>query len=264
MGNPLASLPSSDLKAIREAIESRRLEAPFGEISVGRCCSNKWALDAAEELQRLTEMGCSGQSIADLLGILAEQRLGQVGVEDLIDLVWTGPEAPGAPSRDTSVVVSELFSNAQHSVLVAGYAVYQGRVVFRALAKRMEKVPGLTVKMFLDVRRQHGDTTADSDILRAFAHRFKTKEWPGERRPQVYYDPRALEMDALKKSSLHAKCVVVDRTTAFVSSANFTEAAQVRNIEVGVLIRSADFASHLARHFEALADCQILKRVPGT
>ncbi len=32
---------------------------------------------------------------------------------------------------------------------------------------------------------------------------------------------------------LHARCVVVDRARAFVSSANFTQRGQERNIEVG-------------------------------
>ena len=53
------------------------------------------------------------------------------------------------------------------------------------------------------------------------------------------------------RASLHAKCVVVDKELAFVSSANFTEAAQTKNIEVGVTLRSAAFAKRLAEHFEA-------------
>jgi phosphatidylserine/phosphatidylglycerophosphate/cardiolipin synthase-like enzyme len=61
---------------------------------------------------------------------------------------------------------------------------------------------------------------------------------------------------------LHAKCVVVDKQVAFVSSANFTEAAQVRNIEAGALVRSARFASRLAHHFEALAAAGVLQPLP--
>jgi len=64
-----------------------------------------------------------------------------------------------------------------------------------------------------------------------------------------------------KRTSLHAKCVIIDRSKALVSSANFTEAAQVRNIEVGVLIKSPRFAGQLADHFLSLADSGALKRV---
>jgi phosphatidylserine/phosphatidylglycerophosphate/cardiolipin synthase-like enzyme len=71
--------------------------------------------------------------------------------------------------------------------------------------------------------------------------------------PEVYYDPRSLDREITAQSRLHAKCVVVDRRVAFVTSANFTEAAHERNIEAGVLIQSPRFASRLADHFDALA-----------
>jgi phosphatidylserine/phosphatidylglycerophosphate/cardiolipin synthase-like enzyme len=54
----------------------------------------------------------------------------------------------------------------------------------------------------------------------------------------------------------------VDKRVAFVTSANFTEAAQTRNIEVGALIRCERFAARLAEHFDALADAGLLARVP--
>ena len=65
-----------------------------------------------------------------------------------------------------------------------------------------------------------------------------------------------------KAASLHAKCIVVDKGLAFVSSANFTEAAQTKNIEVGVLIRSPAFARRLSEHFEILASTCAVKPVP--
>ena len=51
---------------------------------------------------------------------------------------------------------------------------------------------------------------------------------------------------------MHAKCIVVDGVQLFISSANFTEAAQNRNLEVGLLIRSAPLAESLARYFDTL------------
>ena len=83
----------------------------------------------------------------------------------------------------------ELFRQAEQSVLVAGYAVYPGRDVFEALAERMDARPELKVRMLLDVQRKRGDTSAPSDIVRRFADRFRRREWPGSRLPEVYYDP---------------------------------------------------------------------------
>jgi phosphatidylserine/phosphatidylglycerophosphate/cardiolipin synthase-like enzyme len=79
--------------------------------------------------------------------------------------------------------------------------------------------------------------------------------------PELYYDPRSLDQEAVKRSSLHAKCIVVDRQVALVTSANFTEAAQTRNIEVGALIRWERFAVKLAEHFETLAEAGLLRRL---
>jgi phosphatidylserine/phosphatidylglycerophosphate/cardiolipin synthase-like enzyme len=42
-----------------------------------------------------------------------------------------------------------------------------------------------------------------------------------------------------KAAALHAKCLVIDAFDLFVSSSNFTEAAQQSNIEVGLRLRSA-------------------------
>lgn len=74
----------------------------------------------------------------------------------------------------------------------------------------------------------------------------------------MFYDPRSLELAAEKRACLHAKCVVVDRRAVFVSSANFTEAAQERNIEVGLLIRSPALAEGIVRHFEMLVEAKAL------
>jgi hypothetical protein len=75
--------------------------------------------------------------------------------------------------------VSELFAAADEQVLIAGYAVHQGRQVFRVLAERMETRPALRVRMFLDIARHPADTSLESEILARFGHRFRTREWPG-------------------------------------------------------------------------------------
>jgi phosphatidylserine/phosphatidylglycerophosphate/cardiolipin synthase-like enzyme len=115
--------------------------------------------------------------------------------------------------------------------------------------------------MFLNVKRGPGDTSKDEELIAAFGRRFRTQHWPADNPlPEVYFDPRSLVIDPAEKAVLHAKCVVIDGSTAFVSSANFTEAAQVRNIEVGVLIRSRSAAERLVNFFAALIRTGALKR----
>lgn len=216
------------------------------------------------DLQSRVDRGYRAGQLADLLELLAEDRAQPGFSRDSVDLVWTGPEAGGVANRDTGVVVRELFYSATQSVMIAGYAVYQGQQIFLPLAQRMEELPHLRVRMYLDVRRPDGDTSSEAEIVRRFVARFKERDWPGNRLPEIYYDPRSTELDPFRRACLHAKCVVVDEAVAFVSSANFTEAAQLRNIEVGLLVRSPSLARHLVQRFEIMTANNILRPVPGS
>lgn len=85
--------------------------------------------------------------------------------------------------------------------------------------------------------------------------------WPWTPKPELYYDPRSLDMAGHGRSSLHAKCIVIDREAALITSANFTDAAQHRNIECGVIIRKATICRRIAEYFEALCRLGILLRI---
>jgi hypothetical protein len=257
----LGTLTDADLNTVAGALRSGRLHAPFTAVSVQRCCPPDQAEEVAGRLQQLHDEGMRSQHLALLAETVVRTRERRPGAEDLVDLVWTGPETLGVTNRDTGVVVRELFGAAESEVLVAGFAVYQGRTVFKRLAERMEERLGLRVRLFLDVQRHPSDTSLPGELLRRFAHHFCAQEWPGKQLPELYYDPRSLDANVVKRSSLHAKCIVVDRRTALVTSANFTEAAQVRNIEVGALIRDGQFAARLTSHFDTLTDAGLLRRV---
>jgi phosphatidylserine/phosphatidylglycerophosphate/cardiolipin synthase-like enzyme len=262
MGDELLQLADNDLRELAAVLRARRLAAPFTAMSVQRVIAGPAAGTVAGELQRLADQGFQAEQMAAMLDLLVRDRCRRPKLEDALDLVTTGPELPGVTNRDTGVVVRELFASAQRSVLVAGYAVYQGRAVFRALADRMAELPELSVRMFLDVQRGPGDTSMASEVVKRFAERFKTREWPaGRPLPKVFYDPRSLDLEADKRACLHAKCVVVDGEAVFVSSANFTEAAQERNIEVGLLVRSRSLAGRLLLHFDTLVAANLLTPV---
>lgn len=246
-----SNLSDADLRGLAAALKSRRVSAPYSELQITRILSPKLAAEVAASLQELESLSFNEQQIAATLEMLTHDRSNGRKGEPPIDLVTSGPEAPGIANRDTAVVVRELFAHAKKSVLVVGYAVYQGQAVFEALADRMEKIPDLDVKLFLNIARPDNDKTPAEIIVSKYAQRFKDKQWPKDSRlPEVFYDPRSVAED--KRSSLHAKCVVVDAEQVFVSSANFTKAGQERNIEVGLKIESIWLAQRLIRHFELL------------
>ena len=259
--NGLLSLSASDLTALKEAVRTGRLPAPFLPTLIERIVPRAVSGAVSLALQGMAAAGSNREGLVAALGLLSAARTQQPCIDEVIEIVTTGPEAGTVTNRDTQVVVQELFRNAQHSVLVAGYELYQAAPVFRTLADRMAEEPRPSVRMFLNVKRPHGDTSAESELIGAFAYRFRTQHWPTDRAlPEIYFDPRSLATDAKQRAVLHAKCVVVDGRTAFVSSANFTEAAQERNIEVGLLVRSEIVAERLIAFFAALISTGAARR----
>jgi len=249
----LLALSDDDLRNVCTAFRSGRLNPPFRSVALQRFVSITVSNGLAPELQSLHEQGFGAVQIATLLDVLLKDRSQRPRPEDTFDLVTTGPDAGSTTNRDTSVVVRELFDNAEESVLVGGYAVYQGQRVFQALADRMQMKSGLKVQLFLDVRRGPGDTSADSEVVRRFGDRFRQRDWPPDRPfPELFYFPASLEEGSAERAAMHAKIIVVDNARVFISSANFTEAAQQRNIEVGVVIRSKALANQLVKHFASM------------
>ena len=248
-------LSNTDLLSLSAALKSGRIVPPYSGLQVSRVVSGTLANSVRDGLVALQEKGFTALQIVTVLELISGDRNSSRAVESSIDLVTSGPEAPGITNRDTSVVVRELFSHANKSVLVVGYAIYQGNRVFESLAKRMDELPDLNVQFFVNIARQDRDKTASEILVSRFKQRFKDTQWPtGSRLPELYYDPRSISDDEPVRSSLHAKCIVIDGELVFVSSANFTEAGQERNIEVGLKICNEWLANQLTVHFQQLRE----------
>ena len=255
MSKELLELAAGDIRAIASAVRSGRLIQPVSALAVGRLVGANSAEEVRGLLTDLYSSGCSPEGVARCLDVLAAAAEQRRRLEESVQIVTTGPEMVNVANRDTMVVVQEMFRRAERSVLVCGYAVYEGRKVFRELAARTLERPDLQVRMFLDIRRKAGDTSLDSEVVWRFVDHFRRSHWPdGCPLPQIYYDPRSLESDPKRQAVLHAKCVVVDECELFVSSANFTEAAQARNIELGLLLRSSALASQVSNFFDSLVE----------
>ena len=262
MKEPLLSLASEELRQLAGALDAGRLSQPYSAIALQRFVSQAVAPGVAAKLAELSDLGCTSKAMAKALECLATAIEERPHLDEVVDLVATGPDGISEPPRPTSVVVGDLFREASKSVIVAGYAIRQGQKVFKDLADRMAELPALHVRLYLDVQRPNGDTSMPEEILRRFSQRFRMTQWPpGTPVPEVYYDPRGIAVDRSKAASLHAKCVIVDSERLFISSANFTEAAQERNIEVGVVLNSSVLANRLAEFFEKMVQVGILNKL---
>ncbi|MDR1011570.1 MAG: DISARM system phospholipase D-like protein DrmC [Opitutaceae bacterium] len=211
-------------------------------------------------LQSFESHGFSAGQIERMLhAIMASRRMIQPVVADL---VVSGPEALGVPTADTYSVVQELFRAAQYEIVIAGYAFFNGKLLFERLAEQKTKRPDLRIIFHVDVPRKLGDTTSSDALVMKYASEFREKHWPWNPAPEVFYDPRALEHDSKARASLHAKVVCIDRKKLFLTSANFTEAAHQKNIEMGLLSASPYLAERVAMYFEALRADGRLRTLP--
>lgn len=253
---PLSRLSKGALDQLVHGLESGRLDvAPAS--TVGWSPSSDAPL-VSEALSHLAALGLDRKQAASVVRLVLRERA--AAGADRVSAVWTGPEGVTAQTRDTAVVVRELFEAAKERVLVSSYVLYQTAQLFEPLARAMKSNPSLDVKLFVTVLRESGDHRDADQVVAEFAGRFRNA-WPGSRLPVVYHDPRSLSGGAGGRAVLHAKCVVVDGRRSFVTSANFTEAAQERNFELGLLADDELLARSIESQFETLIDRGMVRKV---
>jgi phosphatidylserine/phosphatidylglycerophosphate/cardiolipin synthase-like enzyme len=220
--------------------------------------------DATCTETQLQSAGFDGAAVAMLIGMTAKHAHALVVAvhaertshpRPQLDLVWSGPEAAQAQSRDTGQVLRELFASAERHVIIAGFAFWGASTIFETLHRRA-LVKQLETEFFI-----HLDPSGKNQQMTPA--NFFRYTWPWtDIVPVVHYDARA-DGDE-EQGSMHAKCVVVDDAATFITSANFTSAAQTTNVEVGVLVRDAEFAQRVAAQWRSLAARGLFRRLNGS
>ena len=257
----LIGLDLTSLVSLADLMEANLLAPPYGELTLRDHIAEAQVKLVSACLAELGRREVPPAQIALVLRAFAAGTEVNRDLAELIEVVVSGPDST-ATSRNTGVVIRQLFNKAQDRVLAVGFAIHQGRSVFKALADRLDACEGLEATLCIDVRRDPTSTSSGSQIVSSFSRQFVEGEWPGGRLPRMYYDPRSLAPAGPTRSALHAKCVVIDAKEALVTSANFTEAAQVRNIELGLHVESPAVATQIEDHFQSLIQNGHLERLP--
>lgn len=253
----LEEATSSDLDALAQGLLDGRI--PSGR-SAGSIRLAGFGSGAVQFLHRFE--GTEPEVIAWALQRIArERRESDDRYANVARLVWSGAGDDDEAIRDTRVVLDDLFRRAERHVLISTFVVYDGLTVFRRLADQVRRVPALEIDLYVNLPSKTGVAEDEPEDVRAFLARFTRHHWPaGAALPNIYYDPETRKLGG-ERTSLHAKCVVVDDRWAFVTSANFTQAAQERNIEVGVLLDHPTLAAALVRRFEALRNGGVIRKM---
>lgn len=181
----------------------------------------------------------AGAAIAVALeSVRAAHRLADV---PKVEVVVTGPDSPVQPVRLTSEVVRQLIDQATSRVTLVSFAAYQMTSVIAALDAAVAR--GVNVSLILE----SPENLDGGGGAHAYA-KYRTYHWPLEHR-----DP--------PDAKLHAKAVIVDNHDVLLTSANMTNAAYDKNIELGVLCRGGGVAKQVQQHFDALIASGVLNLV---
>lgn len=222
----LSTVPTAMLERLRELVIAKRLELPVSEVGLRLAGLGSLAEHAA------ALAAFDGAQLAVVIEALLAERFR--GLKRPLELVWTGPDSRTSLARDTAVVVRALFQDAKTSVTVAGFRFDHGSSLLAPLHEAMRD-RGVQCCVY-------GDTAEAKELVQ--------RNWPfGPPWPEVYGFVPPAEVYA----SLHAKCVVVDHRLVLVTSANFTERGQERNVEVGVLADDSRLAEALEGELHAAA-----------
>jgi phosphatidylserine/phosphatidylglycerophosphate/cardiolipin synthase-like enzyme len=253
----IRSLPASTLQSMLQALRAGRLKPPYTAFTVAEWVPQYSRDLLAAELVSLQASGFTTGTLAITLEALAEDAASRQRAIDQIELVWTSPDEEGPHVRDTSVVVGQLLSEARQSLWISTYSIFNGHEVFLPIEQAWSLRPGLEVVLILNVPPN------EEAAVEKYAKTFWKYHWPWSRRPAVFYDPRGCEKTLSPPACQHAKCILVDGVTAFITSANFTESAHERNIELGVLFReNSKVALAIRSKFESLIQNGFLMPLP--
>ena len=259
----IRSLPASVLASLSQALQSGRLKPPYTAFAVAEWASQITRESLAAELVALSNVGFTPAALAITFQALAEDAMAAQRAVDNIQLVWTSPDEEGPHVRDTSVVGRQLLSEARNSLWISTYGVFNGQEAFLPIHEAWSVRPNLEVVMILNVPPDDNSGMYGLDAIQKYAKTFWKYQWPWPERPTVFYDPRSPEKDPHLPACQHSKCIIIDDGTAFITSANFTESAHERNIELGVLFRAnRQIAGSIKGKFESLIARGFLKPLP--
>jgi phosphatidylserine/phosphatidylglycerophosphate/cardiolipin synthase-like enzyme len=169
-----------------------------------------------------------------------------------VAIVWTGPATEVVPLRRTEQVLCEIIDAAKETLLIVSFVAYRADDVLAAIRRALHRK--VRVMMVLETEKESGGKVS-FDLASKYKTDFPGLEmyiWPSDKRETD---------EGGHHGAIHAKCAVVDRRLAFITSANLTEFALELNMELGILMRDDSISTNLQDHFETLISRGILKKL---
>lgn len=170
-----------------------------------------------------------------------------------IEFLWAGPSpASQIPARRIDQVLYDLIAKAKHEIVLVTFAAAKITRLAQELLNASNR--GIHVRLVLEFEEaSEGQLSFDAikAFLPALLNAIEVFYWPVNRRERNA---------AGRPGKLHAKLAIID-DTALVSSANLTDDAFNRNLEIGAMIRDPDFLRAARSHIESLITAGVLQPI---
>ncbi len=168
-----------------------------------------------------------------------------------VELIWTGPSNSRPSMRRIDQTLYDLISEAKKRIVLVTFAAHRVAHLCDHLMLAVNRGAELTLIVESE-EESEGQLTLDA--IAAF------KSLPMKRRIYCWPLSQRERNGAGRPGKLHVKCAIVD-DVALVGSANLTDDAFNRNMELGVLVRDSATVAILFCHFEELIQRKVLVEV---
>lgn len=170
----------------------------------------------------------------------------------LTEIIWTGPANNRFPVRRIDQVLYDLISSARRRILLVTFAAHRVRHLCDHLTCAIHR--GVELTLIVESEEEsEGQLTRDA--IGAF------RDVPLTRASLFYWPVEKRERNAAgRPGKLHVKCAIVD-DIALIGSANLTDDAFNRNMELGMLVREETTVLTITEHFNELIRTGVLAEV---
>ena len=167
----------------------------------------------------------------------------------LAEIIWTGPANGRFPVRRLDQVLYDLIAIAKNRIVLVTFAAHRVRHLCSHLTQAVNRGVELTLIVECEDESE-GQLTRDA--VAAF------RDVPAAN-TRLYYWPLAKRErnQAGRPGKLHMKCAIVD-DAAIIGSANLTDDAFNRNMELGMLVREPVTVETISEHFHELIRAKVL------
>ena len=161
-----------------------------------------------------------------------------------MEVVWSGPMPNAAMGRTTWGVLNEVVQSAREYIYAATYSAGAHSPALVALRGALDR--GIEVTCLLDIHHRADDS------VKIIKSELKGAKFLGLAKDNQQY-----------AAMMHAKYIVVDGISTFLTSANFSNIAVDKSLEVGLLVQNSFIASQIKKRIDGLLDEGFLVRVPS-